>query len=167
MPVQFRRDELPASDDDTQQTVVWKTDTSARFGYAAKAVCSGLWISIPGAAGLYLGLSLMKRVLLAAEALSKDNEYWRETWLPLLLFCFYGAILGAGITWRITSTVSLDELTAWLAAGTNIVLLLLVGVCSASLVTFENAVPFTCWTALALLGGAAVAGVYAVNAWND
>jgi hypothetical protein len=167
MPVQFRRDELQAPNNDVQQTVVWEADAPTRIGSAARAIVAGLWVSIPGAVGLCFGLSLMRRALLAAEVLSKDNDFWRETWLPFLLFCFYGAILGAGIAWRVTSTVSLGGLAVWLATGANIALVVLVGACASLLVVFTGAVPSTCWIGLALVAGAAVAGVHALNAWND
>jgi hypothetical protein len=167
MPVTFRRDELPAADSDVQQTVVWEADASARLGGVARAIRAGLWFSVPGAFGLCFGLKLMKRALLAAEVLSKDNDFWRETWLPFLLFCFYGAALGAGIAWRATSSVSLGGLATWLSTGANIALVVLVGACASSWVIFPNTVPSTCWIGLTLLGLSAIGGVYALNAWND
>lgn len=167
MPVQFRRDELPADDNDVRQSVVWEANESTRLGDVVRAVCAGLWVSIPGAVGLCLGLNLMKRSLLAAEMLSKDNDCWRETWIPMLLFCFYGGLLGAGIAWRVTSAVSLGGLAIWLAAGANLVLVLLAGICVSTWFVFSGSVPSTCWIGLGLLAGAAIVGVHAVNAWND
>jgi hypothetical protein len=167
MVVQFRRDELPATKDDLQQTVIWEADASTRISSAARAVVAGLWVSIPGAVGLCFGLSLMKRALLAAAVLSKDNDYWRETWLPFLLFCFYGALLGAGVAWRVTSTVSLGRVAAWLATGANLALVVLIAACASSWAIFPGNVPSTCWIGLILLAGAALAGVHALNAWTD
>lgn len=167
MAVQFRRDELSEFGSQTEQTVVWEADASTRIASTGRAIVAGLWFAIPGAVGLCFGLGLMRRALLAAEVLSKDNDYWRETWLPFLLFCFYGMVLGAGIAWRVTSTVSLGGAATWLATGANIAMVLLVGVCASSWAVFPDAVPSTCWIALGLLSGAALAGVYFLSIWND
>ncbi|HPD29644.1 MAG TPA: hypothetical protein PLL20_06595 [Phycisphaerae bacterium] len=167
MPVQFRRDELPADDNDVRQRVVWEANGSTKVGDVARAVYAGLWVSVPGAVGLCLGLNLIKRALLAAEVLSKDNDYWRETWIPMLLFCFYGGLLGAGIAWRVTSAVSLGGPAIWLAAGASLILVLLAGIGASTWFVFPGNVPSTCWIGLGLLVGAAVVGVHAVNAWND
>lgn len=167
MPVQFRRDELPGSDEDPGSQVVWQTDAGARLGGLVRGLGAGLWFSIPGAVGLWLGLTLMRRSLVASASLTGDSDFWREIWWSLLLFCFYGAVLGGGIAWRVSSAASLGGLATWLAAGANLTLVLLVGAFASRCVLFSGPVPSTCWMGLALLAAAALAGVRFFNAWSD
>ena len=147
--------------------MVWDSDAGSRLSGLVRASLAGLWISIPGAIGLWLGLQWMKPALKAAATLSRDNDYWRETWMPMLLFCFYGLALGGAVTWRVTSTSSLGGIGTWLAAGSNVLLVVLAGILLSAWCLFSGNVPSTCWIGMGLLGGSAVAGIYLLGLWND
>jgi hypothetical protein len=167
MPVQFRRDELLAAGEEPAGNVVWEAQTGSRFAGLGRGLCSALWVSIPGAAGLWCGLALMKPTLEAAAALSSDSGFWRETGLSLLLFCFYGVVLGGATAWRVTSTASLAGLATWLAAGGNVLLVALTGVIVSRFCFTPGDVPWTCWFGLGGLTGSAFLGIWLFNAWND
>jgi hypothetical protein len=167
MPVHFRRDELPASAEESAGQVVWKAQAGPRFAGLGRAFRCGLWVSIPGAIGLCFGLDLMKPALKAAAALSDDTGFWREMGWSLLLFGLYGAVLGAAIAWRVTSASGVGGVGAWVVAGGNLILVGLTAIVASQAVIFAGNVPFTCWTGLGLLAVGAVVGVYLTSLWYD
>lgn len=167
MPVLFRPDELRDCSQEPDTQVVWDSQAGTRLTGLIRAFCGGLWVSAPGAVGLWFGLRLMKPALKAAAVLSGEADYWRKTWIPMLLFCLYGLILGGAIAWRVTSAASLGGAATWLVGGAHVLLVVLTGILVSTSGLFAGNVPSTCWIGIGLLAGSAVAGIYLLGLWND
>src|SRR5436853_5456257 len=102
MPVQFRRDELVNA---TPTTVIEEEDEGGMLSGLGLSLLAGLPVAIVAAILLMPGLTALKKTMIAADELRErhSGDNWQEVWTPIMLFVFYGAIVGAAIAWRIAA----------------------------------------------------------------
>jgi len=127
---------------------------------------SSLACMVVGAILLPLMLLALRPALLASDKLFVlDSDHWSESYMPTVLFAVFGAGFGVLLGWRLSASASLSGGATWLITGVAVAALIVVGVCSASLI-FAGGIPTMCWIGLCALGLATACAIYLFSLWT-
>jgi len=124
-----------------------------------------LVVVIPATAGLLGALRGLGPSLRAADQLMYvSSPHWSDSIMPLVLFAFYGLVVGAGLAAILSLRTGLSGPGVWLSAGVGIAVVIAIAALAAPAL-FPSAVPRTCWVALACVAVAAAGAIWLVTAW--
>lgn len=123
-----------------------------------------LWSAV-GIAVLIVVIQAMRASLVSADELFHGGGlHWDHALMPSVLFGLFGAVFGALLGWRMTSSSGLTGVLAWRIGAAAIALFVLAGGVT-SLFVFSGTVPVTLWVSLFAMTLAALGTMSIFTTW--